>query len=79
MEARSHFGHAPRALGDDHEIHDHQDGEDDDADDEVAAHDETVERFDDMTGRVGALVSARQDQVAIKSTVGNAENSRRLG
>ena len=32
------LGDAAGALGDDDEVHDHQDGEDDHADDEVAAH-----------------------------------------
>ena len=36
-EARRDFGDAARALGDDDEVHDHQDREDDDADDEIAA------------------------------------------
>ena len=36
-EARRDFGDAARTLGDDDEVHDHQDGEDDQADDEIAA------------------------------------------
>src|SRR3546814_11432982 len=42
-EAGGDVGDAPGALGDDHEVHDHQDAEDDDADDEVAAHHEAAE------------------------------------
>jgi hypothetical protein len=38
VEARRDLRDSPRALGDDHEVHDHQDREDDDADDEIAAH-----------------------------------------
>ena len=42
-EAGRDFGDAARALGDDDEVHDHQDGEDDHADDEVAAHHQLAE------------------------------------
>ena len=38
-----------------------QDQEDDQADDEVAAHDELRKAADDIAGRVGALVAMRQD------------------
>ena len=62
METRRHFGDAPGALGDHHEVHDHQDGEDNDADNEIAAHDEIAERLNDMAGGVAAFVTARQDQ-----------------
>ena len=62
VEARRDFGDAARALGDDDEVHDHQDREDDDADDEVAAHHEVAERLDDVAGGVGALVAVREDQ-----------------
>ena len=62
VEARGDFGDAARALGDDHEVDDHQDREDDDADDEIAAHHEVAERLDDVAGGVGALVPARQDE-----------------
>ncbi len=62
VEARRDFGDAPRALGDDDEVHHHQDREHDDADDEVAAHYEVAERLDDVTGGVGAFMTARQDQ-----------------
>ena len=62
VEARGHFRDAPRTLGDDHEIHDHQDGEDDNADDEVAAHNEAAECLDDVAGGGRSLVTMRQDQ-----------------
>ncbi len=62
VKACGHLGDAARALRDNDEIHDHQNGEDDDADDEVAAHDELAERLDDVAGSVGTLVPARQDQ-----------------
>src|SRR5690606_30722209 len=55
VEARRDFGDAARTLGDDDEVHDHQDGEDDDADDEIAAHHEVAEGFDDVAGDVGAF------------------------
>ncbi len=62
VEARRDFGDAAGALGDDDEVHDHQDDEDDDADHEVAGHHEVAERLDDVAGGVGALVAVRQDQ-----------------
>ena len=57
MKACGHFCDAARTLGDDDEIHDHQNGEDDDADDEIAAHDETAERLDDVASRGRTLVA----------------------
>ncbi len=51
-----------RTLGDDHEVHHHQDGEDDQADDEVARHHQRAEGLDDVAGAVGALVAVAQDQ-----------------
>ena len=62
VEARRDFGDAARALGDDDEIHDHQDRENDNSDDEIAAHHEIAERLDDVAGGVGALMAVRQDQ-----------------
>ena len=62
VEARGDFGDAAGTLGDDHEIHDHQDGEDDDADDEIAAHHEIAERLDDVAGGVGAFVAVRENE-----------------
>lgn len=61
-EAGSHFGDTARALGDDHEVHDHQDGEDDDADDEIALHHEIAERLDHRTGGMGAFVAVGEDE-----------------
>jgi hypothetical protein len=62
MEARCDFGDAPRAFGDDDEIHDHQNPEDDNSDHEIAAHHEIAEGFDDVAGGGRTLVAARQDQ-----------------
>ena len=62
VEARGDFRDAARALGDDHEVHDHQDREHDDADDEIAAHHEVAERLDHVAGGVGAFVPAREDE-----------------
>ena len=62
VKARGHFGDAAGALGDDDEIHDHQDREHDDADHEIAAHHEIAERLDDVAGGVGAFVTVREDQ-----------------
>ena len=62
VKARGDFGDAAGALGDDHEVHDHQDGEHDDADDEIAAHHEIAERLDDVAGGGGPFVAAREDE-----------------
>ena len=62
VEARGDFGDAAGALGDDDEIHDHQNREHDNSDDEIAAHHEIAERLDDVAGGRGALMPARQDQ-----------------
>ena len=62
VEARRDFGDASGTFGDDHEIHDHQDGEHDDADDEITAHDEVAERLDDVAGGGGALVAVGEDE-----------------
>ena len=56
-EARGHFRHAARALGDDDEIDDRQDDEDHQADDEVALHDELAEGGDEI-----ARVALGQDR-----------------
>ncbi len=47
-EARAHFGHAFRTLGDDEELDDGQDEEDHRADHEVAAERELAEGIDDL-------------------------------
>jgi hypothetical protein len=62
VEAGGHFGNAPGTLGNDHKIDDHQDGEDDDADDEISAHHEIAEGLDHVARGIGALVPAREDQ-----------------
>ena len=62
VEAGGDFRDAPRTLGDDHEVHDHQDREHDNADDEIAAHHEIAEGLDDVAGGRGALMALRQDQ-----------------
>ncbi len=59
-EACGHFGHAARALGDHHHVDDHDDREDEQADDIVAADQETAERLDDVTG--GTLAGVAVDQ-----------------
>ena len=45
LKARGDFGDAARALGDDDEVHDHQDREHDNSDDEITAHDESCRRL----------------------------------
>ena len=64
VEARRDFGDAARALGDDDEVHDHQDREDDNSDHEIAAHHEIAERLDDVAGGRGALVAAATGSAA---------------
>ena len=49
-EARRDFRDATGALGDDDELHDHDDDEHDDADHGVAGRDELTERLDDVPG-----------------------------
>ena len=79
-----------RALGDDDEVHDHQDREHDHPDDEVAAHHEAAEGLDDVAGRVPpvwplarirrvvAMLSASRSSVASSSTVGKRRELQRL-
>src|SRR6185437_12883452 len=62
VEARRHYGDAAGALGDDDEIDDHQDGENDNADDEIAAHHEIAERLDDVSGGGGAFVAMGENK-----------------
>ena len=62
MEAGGDFRDAARTFGDDHEIHDDQNREYDDADHEVAAHHKIAEGLDDVAGSVGSFVSVREDE-----------------
>ena len=62
LEAGGDFGDAARTLGDDDEVHDHQDREHDNADDEITAHHEIAEGLDDVAGGRRALMAVRQDQ-----------------
>ena len=52
-ETGGHLGDASGPLGDDHEIDDHQDGEDDHPDDVVPAHHEVPETLDHLAGGTG--------------------------
>ena len=61
-KARCDFGDTARTFGDDDEVHDHQNCEDDDADDEIAAHHEIAERLDHVTGSRSSFMAMRQDQ-----------------
>jgi hypothetical protein len=56
------FGDAAGAFRDDHEIHDEQDGEQDQADHDVAAHQESAERGDHMTGGERTFAAMAEDQ-----------------
>ena len=62
LEAGGDFGDTARTLGDDDEVHDHQDREHDDADHEITGHHEVAERLDDVAGGRRALMALRQDQ-----------------
>ncbi len=59
-EARRDFGDAARALGDHHQIDDHQDQEHKDADGEIAADQESAEGLDDHARSRLALVAVEQ-------------------
>ena len=61
-EARSDFRDTARTLGDDNEVHDHQNGKDDDADDEIALHHEIAESLDHFTCGVRAFMALRKDE-----------------
>ena len=62
MEPRGNFRDASGALGNDDEVHDHQNREHDNSDHVITAHHEIAERLDDVTGGRGALMAVRQDQ-----------------
>ncbi|MGY4462988.1 hypothetical protein ACVWYI_006948 [Bradyrhizobium sp. LB13.1] len=63
-EAGADFGDTRRALGDHDEVYRDQNREDDQADDEVAAHDELREAGNDVARGVFPLPAARQDQTS---------------
>ena len=75
-EAGADLGDPGRALGDDHEIHHQNDGEDDDADDEIAAHHQGAEGLDHLAGGVVALVAVGQDQPGRGQVQAEAEQGR---
>ena len=56
------LGDAPGSLGDDDEVHEHQYAEDDDADDEIAAHDEIAECLDDLSRGSRTFVTMGEDE-----------------
>ena len=62
VETGRHLGDAARTFGDDDEVHDHQDGEDNNANDEIAAHDKMAERFDDMPGCAASFMAVGEDE-----------------
>ncbi len=76
-EAGGDFGDPARPLGDDHEIDQHQDDEDDDADHVVAADHELAEGLDDAAGRPHPLVALEQDQAGRGDVEGEAKQGRR--
>ena len=59
-KARCDFGNAPGALGDDHQIDDHQYGKNEDADDIIAANQKRAKGFNDMAGRRGTFMAMHQ-------------------
>ena len=75
-EARADFGDAGRALGDDEEVDRHQDQKDDDADEEIAAHDEAGEAADDVAGRGRPLSPVRQNEAGGRDVEGESEDRR---
>ncbi|MGY4630088.1 hypothetical protein ACVWY3_007844 [Bradyrhizobium sp. USDA 4486] len=75
-ETGADFGDTRRTLGDHHEIHRDQNREDDQADDEVAAHDEFGEAGDDVARGLLALPAARQDQAGRRHVERQAQNRR---
>ncbi len=75
-EAGADLGDAGRALGDHQEVHGDQDGEDHQADHEVAAHDELREALDDVAGGVDAGIAVRQDQPGRRDPQRQAQEGR---
>jgi hypothetical protein len=61
-EARGDFRDAARTFGDHDEVHDHQDREDDEADHEVALHDQLAEGLNDIAGRGRTFAAVAQNQ-----------------
>ena len=61
-ETGGHLGDATGTLGDDHEIDDHQDRKDNQADGEAAPGHQAAEAFDHLAGAVCALVAMPEDQ-----------------
>ena len=61
-EPGRNLGDTAGTLGDDDEVDEHQDGENDDTDDKVVAHDEAAEGLDDLSGGVGTFVAVGEDQ-----------------
>ena len=61
-ESRANLGDSAGALRDDDEVHDYQNAEDNHPDDEISAHHEISESFDNLPGGTGAFVSVGQDQ-----------------
>ncbi|MBI4880118.1 MAG: hypothetical protein HY812_10745 [Planctomycetes bacterium] len=72
-EARRHLGDAAGALGDHDELHDEQDAEDDDADHQVAAHDEVAEGVDHLAGVALEQDEARRGDVEAEAEQGEEE------
>src|SRR5690606_29280194 len=61
-EAGGHFGDTARTLGDDDEVHDHEDDEDHRADDEIAAGDEIAESLNDVAGSGGTVMTLGENE-----------------
>ena len=61
-EAGGNLRDSPGTLGDDDEVNDHQNGENDNSDDEITAHDKVAEGFDNVAGGVRPLMAVGQDQ-----------------
>ncbi|MGY3656853.1 hypothetical protein ACVJ19_003516 [Bradyrhizobium sp. USDA 376] len=76
MKTGADLGDTGRALGNHDEIHRDEDREDDQADDEVATHDEFGEAGDDIAGGVLALPAARQDEARGRDVERQAQDGR---
>jgi len=73
-EARPNFRNTRRTLCDHDEIDGDEDGKDDQADDEIAAHHELRKARHDIAGRMLALASVREDHTRRRHVQGEAQD-----
>ena len=72
-----HFSDAASALGDDHEVDDHQDGEDDDANHVIATDNKVTKGLDNMSGITGDEDQPSGRHIEGQSEQGDEEQQRR--